>query len=115
MVTEPTFLSRIGSRGLEACGEHHEDARRVRSLVWFSRSQGATEGDLKLTADDSRDAILPQGFAEVLRVPHFHSGEAEVGEHMLLVRRIDLFNGLAFHNPRSPRRSTSPSHSPAAS
>ena len=38
----------------------------------------------------------------------FHSGWAEVGEDLLLVSRIDFFNGLPFPNSPSSRRSCRP-------
>jgi hypothetical protein len=47
---------------------------------------------------DSRNAILHQGLAEIQQMPKFHSGQAELGSHLLLVSWMDLFNGLEFHN-----------------
>lgn len=74
--------------------------RPLQCTAWFALIFGShrgTEKDSQLAIDDSRDAIHYQGFAEIQQVPKFHSGQAEVGENLLLVSWMNVFNGLECH------------------
>lgn len=54
-----------------------------------SHGDGATEKDLQLATNDSRDAIFHQSFAEIQQVPKLQARQAEVCEY-LLGRQTDI-------------------------
>ncbi len=50
------------------------------------------------SVDDSGDAFLHQGLTEIQKITDFHSGQAQVGEQLFLMRIGDVLDGLEFQD-----------------